>query len=227
MAQLFCCIVLPCFATPFHFAWFWLWFWSCAPLWAGGWNHRAGLDKQLRRYDLVSGSSVIVGAHAEAIKSVVCSQKHGVVVTGSWDKTIKVWRVADLQCIGEYPQPDKVYTMSLAGDRVVVGMVRWSRCRCCFSFCFSCCCCCAQEQHSMERERERQTKPTYACTCSSCSFDAVLQAGRHVWVWNLNDMVCHCAHMKEGRRRTRRIRRTRRKERERERERERDARAVN
>ena len=163
---------------------------------------------------------MIVGAHAEAIKSVVCSQKHGVVVTGSWDKTIKVWRVADLQCIGEYPQPDKVYTMSLAGDRVVVGMVRWSRCRCCFSCCFSCCCC-AQEQHSMERERERQTKPTYACTCSSCSFDAVLQAGRHVWVWNLNDMVCHCAHMKEGRRRTRRIRRTRRKERERERERER------
>ncbi|EGD78076.1 mitotic checkpoint protein BUB3 [Salpingoeca rosetta] len=95
----------------------------------------AGIDKQLHKYDLTTGKSSVVGSHSEAIKCVECSIKHGVVITGSWDKTIKLWNLESLECVGEYAQPDKVYTMALADDRVIVGM-----------------------------------------------------AGRHVWVWNLNNM---------------------------------------
>ena len=45
-----------------------------------------------------------------------------VVVTGSWDETIKVWdsRAAS-PLIGTYRQPGRVFTMDMSGHRVIVG----------------------------------------------------------------------------------------------------------
>ena len=43
------------------------------------------------------------------------------VVTGSWDGTVKIWDARTNSCTGTYTQPDKVYTMSLAGEKLVVG----------------------------------------------------------------------------------------------------------
>ena len=43
------------------------------------------------------------------------------VVTGSWDSTVKIWDARTNSCTGTYTQPDKVYTMSLAGEKLVVG----------------------------------------------------------------------------------------------------------
>ncbi|KAF9675809.1 hypothetical protein SADUNF_Sadunf09G0071900 [Salix dunnii] len=50
----------------------------------------------------------------------------GQVITGSWDKTIKCWdpRGASGQertLIGTYPQPERVYSLSLVGNRLVVA----------------------------------------------------------------------------------------------------------
>ncbi len=43
------------------------------------------------------------------------------VVTGSWDSTVKTWDPRTSSCTGTYTQPDKVYSMSLAGEKLVVG----------------------------------------------------------------------------------------------------------
>lgn len=43
------------------------------------------------------------------------------VVTGSWDSTVKTWDPRTSSCTGTYGQPDKVYAMSLAGEKLVVG----------------------------------------------------------------------------------------------------------
>ena len=43
------------------------------------------------------------------------------VVTGSRDGTVKIWDARTNSCTGTYTQPDKVYTMSLAGEKLVVG----------------------------------------------------------------------------------------------------------
>lgn len=50
----------------------------------------------------------------------------GQVISGSWDKTIKCWdpRGASGQertLVGTYAQPERVYSMSLVGHRVVVA----------------------------------------------------------------------------------------------------------
>lgn len=50
----------------------------------------------------------------------------GQVITGSWDKTIKCWdpRGASGQertLVGTYAQPERVYSLSLVGNRLVVA----------------------------------------------------------------------------------------------------------
>ncbi|KAL0412624.1 UNVERIFIED_CONTAM: Mitotic checkpoint protein BUB3.1 [Sesamum radiatum] len=48
------------------------------------------------------------------------------VITGSWDKTLKCWdpRGAsgqDRSLVGTYTQPERVYSLSLVGNRLVVA----------------------------------------------------------------------------------------------------------
>lgn len=50
----------------------------------------------------------------------------GQLITGSWDKTLKCWdpRGANGQertLVGTYPQPERVYSLSLVGNRLVVA----------------------------------------------------------------------------------------------------------
>ena len=45
----------------------------------------------------------------------------GQVVTGSWDKTVRCWDARGGTRVGTYPQPERVYSMSLVGHRLVVA----------------------------------------------------------------------------------------------------------
>lgn len=52
----------------------------------------AGTDNAGRMFDLVTGQSVQVAQHSAPIKAVkwIDAPQGGILVTGSWDKTIKV-----------------------------------------------------------------------------------------------------------------------------------------
>jgi len=84
------------------------------------------LDGKLKTFDINSSADTGVGGgnegHDNAIRCVEYSADINAVVTGSWDSTVKFWDPRVSQgCTGTYSQPDKVYTMSLAGDKLVVG----------------------------------------------------------------------------------------------------------
>jgi len=80
-----------------------------------------GLDNTLKLYDLNSSSENVLGTHEGAIRCLdYCSDTNS-VVSGSWDTTIKVWDSRTSQCVGTYPQPSKVYAMSICGSTLVVG----------------------------------------------------------------------------------------------------------
>lgn len=85
-------------------------------------SYSGGLDSTLKMYDFNSNSESIVGTHDAPIRCVEHSNEINAVVTGSWDSTVKLWDPRTQHCIGTHKQPEKVYTLSLCGERMVVGM---------------------------------------------------------------------------------------------------------
>ncbi|KAJ1648756.1 mitotic spindle checkpoint protein Bub3 [Dispira simplex] len=50
-----------------------------------------GLDPVVRGWDLETRTQVTLGTHEAPVRCVKFSQTHGVVVTGSWDRTVGIW----------------------------------------------------------------------------------------------------------------------------------------
>ncbi|KAJ7339419.1 mitotic spindle checkpoint protein Bub3 [Desmophyllum pertusum] len=80
-----------------------------------------GLDNTLKVVDLNTSAEQVVGMHDEAIKCVEYCPQSGLVVTGSWDKFVKLWDPRSNQCTGKHEQPEKIYTMASSDERLVVG----------------------------------------------------------------------------------------------------------
>jgi cell cycle arrest protein BUB3 len=55
------------------------------------------------------------------VRCVEYSHATGQVVSGSWDKTVCAWDARGGTRVGTYPQPERVYSMSLVGHRLVVA----------------------------------------------------------------------------------------------------------
>ncbi|KAM0907824.1 hypothetical protein ACQ4PT_015859 [Festuca glaucescens] len=79
----------------------------------------ASADHIVRSYRL--------GSHDGAVSCVEYSYDQGQVITGSWDKTIKCWDPRGVNgpqehaLIGTHNQPERVYSLSLAGYKLVVA----------------------------------------------------------------------------------------------------------
>jgi len=84
-------------------------------------SYSGGIDKVVKMCDLSSGTEKILGTHEEAVRCVeYCHEEH-FVITGSWDSTVQFWDERSGHNVGTYSQPNKVYTMSTSGHRLVVG----------------------------------------------------------------------------------------------------------
>ncbi|CAI8013250.1 Mitotic checkpoint protein BUB3 [Geodia barretti] len=59
-----------------------------------------GLDRRLLHSDLATQQSSSLGSHEDGIRCVEYCSEVGVVVTGSWDKTIKLWDPRQKQSVG-------------------------------------------------------------------------------------------------------------------------------
>ncbi|GFX05372.1 mitotic checkpoint protein BUB3 [Trichonephila clavipes] len=75
----------------------------------------------LKTMDINSNEHKIVGVHGGAIRCVeYCPDIHA-IITGSWDQTVKLWDVRAFEAPSTYRVPDKVYTMAVCGDRLIIG----------------------------------------------------------------------------------------------------------
>jgi len=81
-----------------------------------------GVDSKLRMFDFKSGSSTVLGEHSKAIKCVEYCGATGLVLTGSWDRSLKLWdpRAHD-PLSGSCELKGKVFSMSLSGNKAVVA----------------------------------------------------------------------------------------------------------
>ncbi|MEW5317013.1 MAG: hypothetical protein WDW38_008347 [Sanguina aurantia] len=86
--------------------------------------YTGALDGQLKRIGLQGREEAVIGSHAQAIQCVEFIKERGLVVTGSWDSTLRLWdpRAAPFQnCVAVINLPGKAYTMSVAATNLVVG----------------------------------------------------------------------------------------------------------
>ncbi|KAF5208833.1 putative nucleoporin [Clavispora lusitaniae] len=84
-----------------------------------------GADKQVRLFDLASQQSQQIGAHDAPVRCVRAVQvgptATEVVVSGSWDKTLKYWDTRSPQPVATVNLPERVYCMDTAQKLMVVG----------------------------------------------------------------------------------------------------------
>ncbi|EGW30488.1 nucleoporin GLE2 [Spathaspora passalidarum NRRL Y-27907] len=84
-----------------------------------------GGDGQVKIYDIASGSTQQIGQHdnvVRAVRYVECGATNTpVVVSGSWDKTLRYWDMRSPQPITTIQLPERVYCMDSSQKLLVVG----------------------------------------------------------------------------------------------------------
>lgn len=84
-----------------------------------------GADKQVKLFDLASQQSQQIGVHdapVKCVRAVQCGPTNTeVIVSGSWDKTLKYWDMRSPQAISTINLPERVYCMDSSQKLLVVG----------------------------------------------------------------------------------------------------------
>ncbi|KAG0637664.1 WD40-repeat-containing domain protein [Tuber brumale] len=83
-----------------------------------------GADKAARMFDLQSGQATQVAAHDEPVSCVRMFQAPNageMLVTGSWDKTLKYWDLRQQQPAATVQIQDRVYTLDVSQGLLVTG----------------------------------------------------------------------------------------------------------
>jgi len=72
----------------------------------------AGLDGAVRLHALAGGDSTTLGHHSGGVRCVRQASGANVVVSGGWDRSVKLWDVrAPTPCVSTHEQPDKVLSL--------------------------------------------------------------------------------------------------------------------
>lgn len=80
-----------------------------------------GLDKVLKLYNFNTGTETVIGGHDNAVRCIEFCSELNLVISGGWDAVVKLWDPRSNAAVGSLAQPDRVYTMSLCGDKLIVG----------------------------------------------------------------------------------------------------------
>lgn len=82
-----------------------------------------GADKQAKMCDLATMTTIQVAQHDSAVRCVRTFEANGspMLVTGSWDKTIKYWDLRQQTPAATVTCQERIYTMDVRGDLLVVG----------------------------------------------------------------------------------------------------------
>jgi len=82
-----------------------------------------GCDNTVRMWNVTQGPSgaSIIGRHDSSVRCIKHLPDKNVVVTGSWDKTLKVWDMRQPNAVAAWTLSERCYTMDAAGQVLVAS----------------------------------------------------------------------------------------------------------
>ncbi|KAH8827812.1 Poly(A)+ RNA export protein [Flagelloscypha sp. PMI_526] len=83
--------------------------------------YSASADNTARVFDIQTGQDIQIAQHDAPVRSVRFQADHGFLLTGSWDKTVKIWDPRSPGQIGMYDLPERCYAMDCAGSLLAVA----------------------------------------------------------------------------------------------------------
>uniref|UniRef100_A0A6U4SK10 Mitotic checkpoint protein n=1 Tax=Hemiselmis andersenii TaxID=464988 RepID=A0A6U4SK10_HEMAN len=83
--------------------------------------YSGGVDRNVVHFDFEAQTERTLGQHDKPVKGVAFQKDLGCVVSGSWDKTMRTWDQRQAECASNTSLPDKVFTLAVCQNRVVVG----------------------------------------------------------------------------------------------------------
>ncbi|KAI0728531.1 WD40 repeat-like protein [Fomitopsis betulina] len=81
-----------------------------------------GLDTSVRQFDLPTEKITHLGQHSDSISSMNFSRDQNMLVTGSWDRTVRFWDPRTASQQASHNVPERVYLMDLVNNTLVVAM---------------------------------------------------------------------------------------------------------
>ncbi|KAK7207562.1 WD40-repeat-containing domain protein [Myxozyma melibiosi] len=81
-----------------------------------------GLESRVRMVDLETAECTTIGEHDEPVKSLVYHDTSGLLISGSWDKTVQFHDHRNNSRVCSTEVPHKVFSMDATGNLLVVGM---------------------------------------------------------------------------------------------------------
>jgi mRNA export factor len=79
----------------------------------------------VKLYDVQSSAQTQIGLHDSPIRTVRfvdVPNANSMLVTGSWDKTIRYWDVRQQQSVATVHLPERVYSMDVQQQLLVIGL---------------------------------------------------------------------------------------------------------
>ncbi|KAL1839785.1 hypothetical protein VTJ49DRAFT_1159 [Mycothermus thermophilus] len=85
--------------------------------------YTAGIDHQVKKIDLATGDQTVLSKHSEAVRCVVFSAQHSLLISASWDCTLHVHNISQpSQPPLAVPLPGKPHALAASPTKLVVAM---------------------------------------------------------------------------------------------------------
>lgn len=82
----------------------------------------AGADKLVRALDVATGQSVSLSGHSDTVRSVRWCPALSVLVSGSWDRTLRYWDLrSGTNAVATLQLPERCYSLSTSQSYIVAG----------------------------------------------------------------------------------------------------------
>ena len=81
-----------------------------------------GLSGILHYYDVIGKKEMNLGKHESSIRNIRCHKSKGIIITGSWDKTINFWNLTSKQYLQKSINlSDKIYAMDASENLIAAS----------------------------------------------------------------------------------------------------------